>query len=202
VHAGERVAGVFQVVKPSAHPGIHGVAGLAGGGKVARDVVNDRSLKVFLMAGVTCRREALKLATGRALVALVALNQRMGTYERKAIVMLIDCIQRNIPTFHCVAAFAVCAELAAMNIGMAIRTARADIFEDKLCMALRAGYLLMHAAQWIACLVVIEFWVRPDGLPTGVSMTVLAGRSDGAVRIGDLGLRATHTWPRIGWRLL
>lgn len=99
--------------------------------------------------------------------------------------MVPNCIQRYIPALDGVAALTVGAELAAVNIRMAVGALRAYILKDEAGVALGAGYLLMHAAQWISRFVVIEFRVRPDGLPTGVSMAILAGNRDWSMGIGD-----------------
>jgi len=52
VRPGQRVAGVFQVVEFGVEPTVHGVAGLAGGGKSHSNVVQNRGKEVLLMAGV------------------------------------------------------------------------------------------------------------------------------------------------------
>jgi hypothetical protein len=66
-------------------------------------------------------------------------------------------VEGDIPTLDGVTAFTICAELAAMDVGVAICAVLADIFEDEAGMALSAAYFLMHTAQGISCLVVIEF---------------------------------------------
>jgi hypothetical protein len=95
------------------------------------------------------------------------------------------------------AAFTVGPELAAMNVSVAIGAALADVLEDEAGMALDAAHLLMHAAQRIACAVVIELRNCADGLPTGVSVAVLAGDGHGTMRIGHLCLRTANNRPRI-----
>lgn len=52
MHAGQRIAGVFQVVKFGVEPAVHGVATLAGGGEAERCVIEDGGAEVLLMAGV------------------------------------------------------------------------------------------------------------------------------------------------------
>ena len=54
------------------------------------------------------------------------------------------------------AAFAVRAELTTMNVSMAISAMSAGVLEDQAGMALGAGHLLMHAAQRISRMVVVE----------------------------------------------
>ena len=73
------------------------------------------------------------------------------------------------------AAFAIAAELPPMYIGMAIRAVRAYVFEDQAGMAAGASHFLMHAAQRIASLIVIEFRIGADWPPTCVSVAILTG---------------------------
>src|ERR1035441_1475133 len=94
------------------------------------------------------------------------------------------------------AAFAVGAELTAMNVGMTISAMRAYILENQIGMALGAGHLLVHAAQRITSVVVIKLGIRPDRFPACVRMAVLARHRDGAVRVCYFGLRATYARTR------
>jgi hypothetical protein len=61
-----------------------------------------------------------------------------------------------------------------MNVGVAILAALTNIAEDRLYVALRTGHGLMHAAQGISCLVMIELWDRTDWPPRVCGMAVLA----------------------------
>jgi len=83
-----------------------------------------------------------------------------------------------------------------MNICVAIRAMSAYVFEDKVRMALGTCHLLVHAAQRIAGVVMIEFRIRTDRFPTCVGVAFLALDGDGAVGIGYLGLGTAHTGPR------
>jgi hypothetical protein len=89
--------------------------------------------------------------------------------------MIANCIQSDIPTLDRVAAFAIGAELAAMNVSMTIGAVCTGVFEEEACMALGAAYFLMHPMQGITSLVVIKLRLRPDWRPTGIRMAVLAG---------------------------
>ena len=80
-----------------------------------------------------------------------------------------------MPARHGVAAFAVSAKLAAVDVGVTIGAVGADIFENQAGMAGRASHLLVHSAQGVGRLVVIELRVRPDRSPTGVGMAIGAG---------------------------
>ena len=96
--------------------------------------------------------------------------------------MLLHGLQRDLPAFYCVALLALCAELPAVNIGMAVRTLRAHVGEDQTCVTQPALHRFVHAAQWIARLVMVEFRKIADGLPTGESVTILASLIQRAVR--------------------
>lgn len=74
VRPGQRVTGVFQMVKLGIEPAVHRVAALAGCGEAKPDVIDNRGQEVLLMAGVTGRRQADELAGGSVLVALFALH--------------------------------------------------------------------------------------------------------------------------------
>lgn len=202
VHPGQRVTGVLQVVELGAHPTIHGVACLACGREAGCSVIDNGRQEVLLMAGVTCRRQALELPAGSAFVALVALHQRMRSNQREAVLVVANRIQRNVPALNGVAAFTIGAKLPAMNIGVAIGAFGADILEDHAGMALGAADLLVHAAQRIARAVMIELRIGPDRLPTRIGMTVLAGNVQGSMRVRDLGLRTAHARTRIARWLL
>jgi hypothetical protein len=91
-------------------------------------------------------------------------------------------LHRNIPTAHCVALGAVGAELAAMNIRVAVRTVLPDIGEDGPEMALRAVNFFVHSAKGISRGVVVEFWDRANRGPARARVTILAGYRKGSVR--------------------
>lgn len=73
------------------------------------------------------------------------------------------------------AAFAVAAELPTMYVGVAIRAVRAYIFEDQAVVAACTRHFLMHAAQGVAGLIVIEFRIGADRPPACVSVAILTG---------------------------
>jgi hypothetical protein len=92
-------------------------------------------------------------------VAIDALQQSMRPDQRKTILVIRYFLQRNLPTLDGVAAFAVGAELAAMNICVAVSTMGAYVLEDQAGVALGTGHLLVHTAQWVTGVIVIEFWI-------------------------------------------
>lgn len=116
----------------------------------------------------------------------------MGSDEREAILVIADLLEGDLPTPYRVAAFTVGAELAAMYVGMAVGAMGTYVLEDQTGMALGTGDFLVHAAQWVAGVVMIEFRIRADRLPTCVAVALLAGDGDGAMGISHLGLGSAH----------
>jgi len=122
-------------------------------------------------------------------MAFVAFHQGMRSYQRKAVLVILDCIQRDIPALDGVAAFTIRAELAAMDVCMAIGTTCTGVLEVEARVALGATHPLVHPAQRISRLVVVEFGNGADRLPTGARVAILARYSQRPVGIGHLGLR-------------
>lgn len=67
------------------------------------------------------------------------------------------------------------AELAAVNVCVAVRAFLAYIGEHQFDMALRALHLFVHSAERVVSFVVIEFRDAADRLPTQRRMTIFAG---------------------------
>jgi len=70
--------------------------------------------------------------------------------------MLADGLHRDPPPLYGVTLLAVGAHLATVNVGVAIRTAQADVAEDQAVVALTTADTQVHAAKGIRSLVVIE----------------------------------------------
>ena len=154
------------------------------------------------MARVASCRQTCELPGRGLLVALVAFHQRVRPHQRKAILMIANRVQGNIPSLDRVATLAVGAKLPPMNIRMAIRATCADVFEDQFGVALRAAHLAVHAPQWITRLVVIEIRIGANRPPTGCGVAVLAGNGDRAMRVRDLCLRCSRCLLGAARRLL
>lgn len=148
--AGQRVACVLQMVKLGIEPRVHGVAAFARGGESRGDMIECRRAEILLVAAVAGCRKACELARGCISVTVFALQKRMRANKREAILMVANLFERNLPAFHAMAALAIGAKLAAMNIRVAVGTLRANLFEDKIGVALCARHLCMHTAQRIA----------------------------------------------------
>ena len=200
MRAGKRIARIFQVVKLCIEPAVHGVAGFARSRELESDVIDDRSQEILLMAGVAVRGQSFELPDRSAFVALCALHHGMRANQREAVLMVLDRVYRDLPTLYRVAALAVCAELTAMNVCVAIRALLADIFEDQAGMTLVAAYFFVHAAQGIPRLVMVELGVGSNWLPTCVSVAILTRDRERTMGIGHLGLGAAYLWSCIiGW---
>lgn len=131
-------------------------------------------------------------------MAVRTLQKRVGTQQGKAILMLLDPLGLDIPAFHRVTLLTIGAKLAAVDIRVAIRAARADVREDKIGMALVAIHFLVHAAQRVARQVVIKLRNTADGFPTRIRVAVLARDVDGAVGVATglfVGLRLRGRLP-------
>lgn len=61
--------------------------------------------------------------------------------------MFTDGFDAVLPAIHGVTGVAFGAELAAMDVGMAVRALAAYVREDQLCVAQAALHLLVHAPQ-------------------------------------------------------
>ena len=192
VRAGQCITGVFQVVKLGVEPAVHRVTALAGGWEAKPDVVDHWGKIVLLMAGVAGSRQADELAGGGILVAVFALRQLVRAHQRETVLVILNGLQRDLPTLDGVATGAIGAELAAMNIGVAIRALRADVLEDQASVALNAIHFLVHAAEGVPGQIVVELGIGPYGLPACVCVTVCTRRRKRAMWIGDLGLGRVH----------
>src|SRR6202007_1898040 len=99
-------------------------------------------------------------------MALVALPNRVRAEQWESIEVVVDGLHRHVPAIDRVALGAVSSHLAAVNVGVAIGAVLANIGEDGFQRAAGAGNFFVHAAQWVASGVVIEFRNCTDGRPT------------------------------------
>lgn len=97
---GKCIARVLEMVKLCVEPRIHGVTGFAPCGEACCHVIEHLRLEVRLVTGVASRREAGELACSRVFVALVALQQSVGPYQREPVLVIADLRQRFLPTLH------------------------------------------------------------------------------------------------------
>jgi len=163
------------------------VALLALGRKSQRAVVRIRRVHVrYGMATDAIRLESHETPDRRSLVALFAIEGRVCTDQREPVLVIPNLVNRRRPALHRVAAVALRAHAAAMNIGVTVAAVTPDVAENRLQVALRAGHGFVHAGQRIWCGVVIELRVLPNGPPTAEGVTVLAG--DIELSVGTAGV--------------
>lgn len=168
------------------------MATVAGRRKHPSDVVGDGgSLKIGSMARVTLRGHARELTGRCALVAGITVHSSVCSDQREAVRVLLDILNRNLPSADGMALFAISPELTLVNVGVAILATLADIREDRLHVALSARNRDMHTAQRVTRLAVIKFRNRANRPPRicgvailarGVQVSVGAMRTTGSLR--------------------
>lgn len=134
------------------------------------------------MAGITRGGQSLELSHCRAGMTRITVQRGMRADEREAVQVLIDLLDRNVPPLDRVALLAIGAHLALVNVGVTVRAVDAHIRENRLSVALRATYALMHAAQGILGGVVIEFRDGANWFPAAECVAVLAWNTQTSVR--------------------
>jgi hypothetical protein len=157
-------------------PVVRAVAGIASHGKLARRVIRVVGVQIIgLVARIAVGRHGLELAGGPVLVAGIAVNRGMRSGEGKPIIVILDLLDRDLPSPDRVALLAIGPQLAPVDIGVAVLATLPNAAENWFDMALCAGYRLVHAAKRIARLIVIEFRNRPDRLPAAGRVAILTG---------------------------
>jgi len=159
------------------------MAGFASAGKLCADMVGVRGLLVVIQMTRCARRgKPLKLADGRTLVALLAWHGGVSPQEWETILVILDCLDGNVPSEYRVTLGAIRAHLALVNVGVTVLTLLARVRKDRLDMALRAFHFFVHSAQRILGLVMIKFRNWPDGPPTCGRVAIFTGHGKGTVR--------------------
>ncbi len=119
---GERESGACMV-KFDVQPGVRPMATFARRGETRGHMVRvGRRLKVFRVAGVALGRETLKLPRCCAFVTRFAVNGRVRADQWEAILVTTYGLHGNVPALDGMTRFAIRAELAAVNIRMAVGT--------------------------------------------------------------------------------
>ena len=187
VRAGKREWCELRVVEPRALPPVHSVARVARDRQVGcRMIQRLGGLIILEMARRALGAQSRENAAGRSLVAVFACRRSVSAEQRKTVAVLADGRDRDLPALDGVAILAVGSELAAMQVGMAIRAARRGLRELQVDVAIAALDSLVHSAQRERGLgIVLELRPGPDRLPRRGRMAVLAGNLEGSVRIGD-----------------
>lgn len=155
---------------------------LAGGGKTCGHVVWSCGCFEFRgVAGIALGGHRLEFAGGPSLVAGIAVHRSVRSSQRKAVVMLLNLLNRDLPTTDGVALLAVRSQLPLMNVGVTILATLSNIRENRPDVTFSATHGLVHAAQRVFGLVMIEFRSAADWLPRGRCVAVLARNAQVAV---------------------
>lgn len=97
--------------------------------------------------------------------------------------MLPDLLGVVLPTLDDVTILTFRSELAAMDVRMAIRAARANAGKDEIRVAELAGHFFVHAAQRVVSPVVVKLRNAANGFPACIGVTVLTRDIQRSVRI-------------------
>jgi hypothetical protein len=128
---------------------------------------------------------AVERAHSSDLVAGIAVDHGVRANERKSILVLVDHVDRYLPSRIAVAKIALRAIFAAMNVRVAVLALLSYAGENKIRVAVLALRLGVHAPQReTRCLGVIKLRYRADRRPAFCGVTILAGnlqRTMGAV---------------------
>lgn len=103
-----------------------------------------------------------------------AVQSGVCSQKWKSVLVLLDFIERDRPSFDGVTLLAVRAELTFVDVGVAVRAPCPHIAEYRLDMALRARDTHVHSPQRKLGLIVIELRNASDWFPAGRSVAVLA----------------------------
>jgi len=115
-------------------------------------------------------------------VTLVAIDHRVGTHQRKAVIVLLYISNRNLPAADSVALLAICSQLALVNVSMAILAVFSNVGENRPGMAFGTCNRPVQAAQRILRLIVIEFRNRANRPPRIGCVAILARNGEIAMR--------------------
>ena len=144
------------------------MATLTGGGKTRGHVVwSCGCFEVCRVAGIALRGHRLEFTGGSSLVAGIAVDRSMRSGQRKAVVMLLNLLNGDLPSTDGVALLAVRSQLALVNVGVTILANLSNIGENRPDVTFSTTHRLMHAAQRIFRLVMIEFRNAADWFPRG-----------------------------------
>jgi len=176
------------VIELGIQPVIEAVAAVTACREIASDVVRIAGcLIVGRVTAVAVRRHRVVLAERGTLVAGIAIDGRVGSQQRHAIVVIFDLLDLHLPAFDRMALFTIRAELPFVNVGVAIGTTGPRVGKYRLDMAFGACHRSVHPAQRKLCAAVIEFRDRSNRLPAYRGMAVLAGDIQRPVRTATAG---------------
>jgi hypothetical protein len=126
--------------------------------------------------------KAIELPNRPHLVARIAVHHRVRANQRKTILVLVDVMNRHLPSIGVVAQFAFGAVLATMQIGMTVLAFVGSIGELQIRVAVPACHSHMASLQSETGLRMIELDAVLDHLPIRGCVAVDAGYVELAVR--------------------
>ncbi len=108
-------------------------------------------------------------------MAGIAGYRRMSTEQWKSIQVILHCVRGYLPSADRMAILASGAELAAMDVGVAIRALLTDLGEDFADMTLAAGHVLVQPSQReLGFGVVVELRLSANRFPAHARMAAFA----------------------------
>jgi hypothetical protein len=134
-----------------------------------------RFLPIRQVAGRAGRRKPQIISDRRVCMAFLALHYGVRAEQRESVEVLLNRLDRRPPSENRVALSAVRAKLSAVDVGVTIGAIFANVRENRLGVASRAGHFFVHAAKRVPRGVVIEFGNGANGSPASVGVAILAG---------------------------
>jgi hypothetical protein len=108
----------------------------------------------------------------------------MGSLERKSICVITKVLHGSLPTSDRMAILAAGTKLAAVDVGMAIRTFIAHVLEDRADVTAGARHITMHTTKCVTgFFVMVEIGPRANRFPASSRVASLASDFHWAVRI-------------------
>jgi hypothetical protein len=140
--------------------------------------------KIVQMTTHALRRQTLPVERTDCsyLVAGVAIDCRMRANERKPVLMLINSVNRNLPTRIAVAQVTLGSILAPVNIGMTVLALSTDVRKNRIDVALLALHFRMETAKRKTCPAVVELWNSSYGHPALCGVAIFTPDIKSAVR--------------------
>src|SRR4249920_1120060 len=97
------------------------------------------------VAGKALCGHCLEFAGSPSLVAGIAVHRSVRASQGKAVVMLLDLLNGDLPSTDGVALLAIRSQLPLVNIGVTILATLSNVGENRPYVTLRAAYRLVHA---------------------------------------------------------
>jgi hypothetical protein len=115
-------------------------------------------------------------------MALLAFHYSVRAEQWKPVEVLLNRLDRHLPSENRMALRAVCAELSTVNVSMAIGAVLPNVGKNRFGVASRAGNFFVHAAKGVLRRVVVEFGYGANGGPACVRVAIFAGNVERTMR--------------------